>query len=158
MRDEVCSVYASNNPSFYPCLTVLVNRQTGQHRDTFNHLCTMESLMAMGEFTGGDLELCELGLELMYEPGAFICFRGRPFSHRVGPWIPAREGELAEGKRLSYSFYVQQAVILALQQPSTDPLHPRPTLPAVPTETFTRTLPFYFDPQTKTILPSSPPT
>lgn len=154
-RDPVCKMFASNNPSFFTCLTVLCNRQTGEHRDMFNHLRSMEALFMAGDYTGGELELPELGVTFKYGPGSFLFFRGRAFSHRVKDWKPAREGQPDEGKRLCFSLYTQQAVVRALQVPSSDPALDRSTLPDVPSQSFdTSKLPFFLDPVSGNIVPA----
>lgn len=109
-----------------------------------------------GDYSGGELELPELGVTFKYGPGSFLFFRGRAFTHRVKEWTPARAGQKDEGKRICFSFYTQQAVIRALQKGSTDPELPRPPLSPVPVQMFTQSLPFRFDQPTSTIVHTTP--
>lgn len=100
---KACRVAHEAITSLYPSHSILVNRQTPQHRDRRNHPQVIDTLLLCGDFVNGRFFVPELNLSCPYNPGTFIMFRGGALLHRVGDW----EGE----RRICLASYLHQSVV-----------------------------------------------
>lgn len=65
---------------------VLVNVMTNQHKDKGDWKHGFACLVPVGEYTGGDLLLQELGLQIEAPPGCVQFMRGRELTHSISKW------------------------------------------------------------------------
>lgn len=80
------------NPTPFPSIAVLSQRQTKTHYDRNGHLYMVDCIVTAGDYSGGEFRMPELGLTAEYGPGSLIIFRGRLFKHSVAPWSgPSRK-------------------------------------------------------------------
>jgi hypothetical protein len=64
----------------------LVNLMTTEHKDTSDWKFGFAGLVPVGEFTGGDLLLRELGLQIVARSGCVQLIRGRELRHSISEW------------------------------------------------------------------------
>jgi hypothetical protein len=64
----------------------LVNLMTTEHKDTSDWKFGFAGLVPVGEFTGGDLLLRELGLQIVAHSGCVQLIRGRELRHSISEW------------------------------------------------------------------------
>ncbi|KAI3393117.1 hypothetical protein diail_4716 [Diaporthe ilicicola] len=69
---------------------LLVNLMTYEHKDTGDWHRGYAFLLPVGDFTGGDLVLRELGLQIEAPPGCLQMFRGRELRHSITTWTGRR--------------------------------------------------------------------
>ncbi|KKY34505.1 hypothetical protein UCDDA912_g05508 [Diaporthe ampelina] len=69
---------------------LLVNQMTYEHQDTGDWHHGFAFLLPMGDFSGGDLVLRELGLQVEAPPGCLQMFRGRELRHSITKWTGRR--------------------------------------------------------------------
>lgn len=69
---------------------LLVNQMTYEHQDTGDWHHGFAFLLPLGDFTGGDLVLRELGLQVAAPPGCLQMFRGRELKHSITKWTGRR--------------------------------------------------------------------
>lgn len=69
---------------------LLVNLMTYEHKDTGDWHYGFASLLPVGDFSGGDLVLRELGLQIEAPPGCLQMFRGRELRHSITKWTGRR--------------------------------------------------------------------
>jgi len=65
---------------------LLVNVMTNQHKDKGDWKHGFACLVPVGEYTGGDLLLQELGLQIEAPPGCVQFMRGRELTHSISKW------------------------------------------------------------------------
>ncbi|KAK7728718.1 hypothetical protein SLS63_006579 [Diaporthe eres] len=78
----------SNEPFLMRAL--LVNLMTYEHKDTGDWHHGYAFLLPVGDFTGGDLVLRELGLQIEAPSGCLQMFRGRELRHSITKWTGRR--------------------------------------------------------------------
>ena len=96
-------------PSIFSAMQVIVNRQTGPHRDKGGCPSHYDLLVSVGTHNHAAFKLPELGLSLLYNPGAFVVLVGKVFLHEVMTW----EG----GERICVAHFMKDAVHNRLQLP-----------------------------------------
>lgn len=69
---------------------LLVNLMTYEHKDTGDWHHGFAFLLPVGNFSGGDLVLRELGLQVEAPPGCMQMFRGRELRHSISKWTGRR--------------------------------------------------------------------
>lgn len=69
---------------------LLVNLMTYEHQDSGDWHYGYAFLLPVGDFTGGDLVLRELGLQIEAPPGCFQMLRGRELRHSITKWTGRR--------------------------------------------------------------------
>lgn len=69
---------------------LLVNLMTYEHQDTGDWHHGYAFLLPLGDFTGGDLVLRELGLQIEAPPGCVQMLRGRELRHSITNWSGRR--------------------------------------------------------------------
>lgn len=69
---------------------LLVNLMTYEHRDTGDWHHGYAFLLPVGDYSGGDLVLRELGLQIEAPPGCLQMFRGRELRHSITKWTGRR--------------------------------------------------------------------
>ncbi|KAI0004347.1 hypothetical protein F4779DRAFT_74933 [Xylariaceae sp. FL0662B] len=69
---------------------ILVNMMTNDHKDRSDWFHGFAGLVPVGEFTGGDLLLRELGLQIESKPGCVQLIRGRELAHSITKWTGRR--------------------------------------------------------------------
>lgn len=69
---------------------LLVNLMTYEHQDTGDWHHGYAFLLPVGDFTGGDLVLRELGLQIDAPAGCLQMFRGRELRHSITKWTGRR--------------------------------------------------------------------
>ncbi|KAL1858752.1 hypothetical protein Daus18300_009886 [Diaporthe australafricana] len=69
---------------------LLVNLMTYEHKDTGDWYHGYACLLPVGEYSGGDLVLRELGLQIEAPPGCMQMFRGRELRHSITKWTGRR--------------------------------------------------------------------
>lgn len=69
---------------------LLVNLMTYEHKDTGDWHHGYAFLLPVGDYSGGDLVLRELGLQIEAPPGCLQMFRGRELSHSITNWTGRR--------------------------------------------------------------------
>lgn len=69
---------------------LLVNLMTYEHQDTGDWHHGYAFLLPVGDFTGGDLVLRELGLQIEAPAGCLQMFRGRELKHSITKWAGRR--------------------------------------------------------------------
>lgn len=69
---------------------LLVNLMTYEHRDPGDWHHGYAFLLPVGDYSGGDLVLRELGLQIEAPPGCFQMFRGRELRHSITKWTGRR--------------------------------------------------------------------
>ncbi|KAI7773875.1 hypothetical protein LA080_009698 [Diaporthe eres] len=69
---------------------LLVNLMTYEHQDTGDWHHGYAFLLPVGDFTGGDLVLRELGLQINAPAGCLQMFRGRELRHSITKWTGRR--------------------------------------------------------------------
>ncbi|KAH8777452.1 hypothetical protein F5883DRAFT_350136, partial [Diaporthe sp. PMI_573] len=69
---------------------LLVNLMTYEHRDTGDWHHGYAFLIPVGDYSGGDLVLRELGLQVEAPPGCLQMFRGRELRHSITKWTGRR--------------------------------------------------------------------
>jgi hypothetical protein len=82
VQDAVNSGWAS----VFPCMAVGFNRTTRVHRDSQGFRNGLDIISVLGEFSGGHLNLPDLGLKFEWEPGCLGAFDGYDLAHSVEPW------------------------------------------------------------------------
>jgi Oxygenase domain of the 2OGFeDO superfamily len=65
---------------------ILVNLMTTDHRDKSDWVRGFAALLPVGEYTGGDLLLRQLGLRIESPPGCVQFIRGHELSHSITKW------------------------------------------------------------------------
>lgn len=69
---------------------LLVNQMTYEHQDTGDWHHGYAFLLPVGDYTGGDLVLRELGLQIEAPPGCLQMLRGRELRHSITKWTGRR--------------------------------------------------------------------
>lgn len=69
---------------------LLVNLMTYEHRDEGDWHKGYAFLVPVGDYSGGDLVLRELGLQIEAPPGCLQMFRGRELRHSITKWTGRR--------------------------------------------------------------------
>lgn len=82
----------ANNQSIFPSVTILIDRETGIHRDTGSNANLVETSVTFGDYQGGNFLLPQLGVVAKFGPGSIAIFRGKAFDHGVGAWSGAERG------------------------------------------------------------------
>ncbi|KAK8090051.1 hypothetical protein PG997_005012 [Apiospora hydei] len=74
---------ATNEQDFCSLFVLGVNAHTQRHRDTGDVKGGLAGLVTLGNYTGGNLCLPQLGLKVPYRPGACALLRGSGLEHLV---------------------------------------------------------------------------
>ncbi|KAI0482193.1 hypothetical protein GGR56DRAFT_684736 [Xylariaceae sp. FL0804] len=77
-------------PNFVTMAVLGINAFTGRHKDATDVARGLATLVALGDYTGGDLCFPELGIKLPYQPGDCASFRGAELEHFVADWTGYR--------------------------------------------------------------------
>lgn len=85
----------------FNALSIIVNRQTPEHRDSQSRSQWYDLLTTFGTYREAFLQLPGLGLEVPYPSGTLVAFSGRMIRHAV----PACEGD-----RVCLAYYMRDAV------------------------------------------------
>ncbi|KAI5825013.1 hypothetical protein K523DRAFT_251954 [Schizophyllum commune Tattone D] len=80
---------------------VLFNRKTPAHTDRQDPMRGWAVLVALGDFSGGDVCLPDLKATLRLHPGDAIFLRGRALKHAIGDWD--------EGQRISIAHFTHKS-------------------------------------------------
>lgn len=85
LKRKYAGFYAmsSVDPLVYEGREILFNRTSGIHTDSGDPHLGWAILAAFGDFTGGDMDLPNLGLRIRFQPGDVIAIRGRVIPHRI---------------------------------------------------------------------------
>jgi hypothetical protein len=70
----------------FSIIAFLVNLKTTEHKDESDWKFGFAGLVPVGEYTGGDLLLRELGLRIRAPPGCLQLIRGRELRHSIADW------------------------------------------------------------------------
>ncbi|KIN94298.1 hypothetical protein M404DRAFT_168700, partial [Pisolithus tinctorius Marx 270] len=75
-----------DDPLLFEGREIIFNRKSGPHVDRQDPQMGWVALVALGEFTGGNLHCPQLGLDVRLEPGDVILLRGRVVRHQIKDW------------------------------------------------------------------------
>lgn len=107
-RDELRTLpqteeLASKWESAFTAITVISNRVSKEHRDSGGEPGWYDFLLSLGNYSSAVLELEELGLKVIYNPGTAVAFCANVFRHQVADW--------GRGDRICYAFYNKKKVL-----------------------------------------------
>ncbi|KAG2084905.1 hypothetical protein BD769DRAFT_1374620, partial [Suillus cothurnatus] len=80
------SLAASQWPSVFSGLEIIVNRITLSHRDGGGSPTLYDLLISLGVGHAATIKLADVQAELDYFPGTMLYISGRVLEHSVGPW------------------------------------------------------------------------
>ncbi|KAG2335981.1 hypothetical protein BDR05DRAFT_897390, partial [Suillus weaverae] len=81
------SAAASQWPSIFSGLEVIVNRVTLSHRDPGGAPTLYDLLVSLGIGHTATMKLADVQAELDYFPGTILYIAGKVLEHSVGPWV-----------------------------------------------------------------------
>jgi hypothetical protein len=81
----ICDIMKHWNSPF-PAMCIAFDRTTGRHRDKNGCFHGVDVMYPLGDFSGGDFCLPELGITFKWTPGCFAAVDGRTFTHEVMDW------------------------------------------------------------------------
>jgi hypothetical protein len=81
----ICDIMNHWNSSF-PAMCIAFDRTTGRHRDQNGCHHGVDVMYPLGDFSGGDFCLPELGISFRWTPGCLAAIDGRTFTHEVFDW------------------------------------------------------------------------
>ncbi|KAI1078825.1 hypothetical protein F5B20DRAFT_571361 [Whalleya microplaca] len=79
-----------NGGDTFSLWAVLINVMTDDHKDRSDWFHGFAGLVPVGDFSGGDLLLRELGLQIESKPGCVQLVRGRELAHSISKWSGRR--------------------------------------------------------------------
>ncbi|EIW75518.1 hypothetical protein CONPUDRAFT_65475, partial [Coniophora puteana RWD-64-598 SS2] len=85
----------------FNAVSALANRETPFHRDGLGAFPWYDILLTVGRYTGGQLSLPALGIDLDYSPGTVVPLCGNILRHGVPH---------CEGERICLAYYMREAV------------------------------------------------
>ncbi|RYP77973.1 hypothetical protein DL771_000832 [Monosporascus sp. 5C6A] len=92
---------AVSSPNWATLIVLGIRSFTERHKDTADVKFGLATIVALGEYSGGDLCFPQTGLALAYQPGCCVMFRGAEMEHFVSEWT---------GNRIFMAFTNHQAV------------------------------------------------
>ncbi|KAI1264948.1 hypothetical protein F5Y18DRAFT_436380 [Xylariaceae sp. FL1019] len=97
--EECCRVYNAlpeesrmkiSEPTFATLAVLGINTFTQRHVDRTDVKFGFASLVALGDYTGGDICFPQIGLKMPYKAGDCVLFRGAEMDHFVSDWAGYR--------------------------------------------------------------------
>lgn len=104
-----CEKFLSIWASLFPGHSLICNRTTGEHIDKSGIRRGFEAILAHGEFSGGELFLKDLNVQISLLPGTLILLDGTSQRHRILPW--------SGPQRYSNALFVHRSVLAELNIP-----------------------------------------
>src|SRR5215510_12937696 len=83
--------------SVFTAISVMSNQMSKPHRDRGGDPAWYDFLITLGSYSQDVLQFEELGLELLYGPGAAVAFCSNVFKHETSDW--------GRGDRVCYAFF-----------------------------------------------------
>jgi hypothetical protein len=90
------------DPLIYEGHEILFNVMTEEHTDSFDPALAYAVIMAAGDFQGGHLFFCHLGLCVRFELGDMVMFQGQVLKHLVEVWTG--------GQRISIPHFTHSSI------------------------------------------------
>lgn len=87
--------------SVYTGATVMCNRNSPDHRDPKCPPEAFDILTCIGNYHHGVMQLTNLGIDLLYNPGVMVSYSGRLVRHGIN---------VAEGDRIVWAWFLRDSV------------------------------------------------